>query len=100
MQEALQNHKTITPPQTRDALWIVTDGTVKNRGIAARLCIHRNDKLLLAGFFNAKLRKHQVNWLPCEIEALAIGVAVKHFAPYIIQSTHSAQVLTGSRTCV
>ena len=30
----------------------------------------RENKLLLAGFFSAKLRKHQVTWLPCEIEVL------------------------------
>lgn len=66
-QQALYNHKTISLPQSDDALWIVTDGSVKNRGIAATLYIQRDGKLLLAGFFNAKLRKHQVTWLPCEI---------------------------------
>jgi hypothetical protein len=60
----------------------------------------RDDKLLLAGFFNAQLKKHQVTWLPCEIEALCIGAAVKHFSPYIIQSPHTTQVLTDSRPCV
>ena len=54
----------------------------------------------MAGFFNAKLRKHQITWLPCEIEALSISAAIKHFAPYIIQSVHTTQVLTDSRPCV
>ena len=99
-QKALRNHKSISIPRPSDSLWIVTDGSVKNRGIAATMYIHRNGKLLLAGFFNAKLRKHQVTWLPCEIEALAIGAAIKHFSPYIILSPHTTQLLTDSRPCV
>ena len=99
-QRALVDNRTITIPQPQDALWIVTDGSVKNRGIAATLYAHRDGSLLLAGFFSAKLRKHQVTWLPCEIEALAIGAAIRHFAPYIIQSPHTTEVLTDNRPCV
>ena len=80
-QRALENNRTITIPQPQDALWIVTDGSVKNRGIAATLYVHRNGSLLLAGFFSVKLRKHQVTWLHCELEALAIGAAIRQFAP-------------------
>ena len=55
-------------PQPSDVLWIVIDGSVKNIWIAAILYVSRSDKLLLAGFFNAKLRKHQITWLPCEFK--------------------------------
>ena len=48
----------------------------------------------------AKLRKHQVTWLPCEIEALCIAAAVKHFSAYIVQSTPRTCVLTDSKPCV
>ena len=41
-----------------------------------------------------------MTWLPCEIEVLAIGAAIRHFAPYIIQSPHTTEVLTDSRPCV
>ena len=99
-QAALSKCKQITIPQPEDLLWIITDGSVKNRGIAATMYVHRNNRLLLAGFFNAKLRKNQVTWLPCEIEALCIGAAIRHFAPFIIQSAHTTQVLTDSRPCV
>ena len=99
-QAALHNHKSIVIPRPTDHLWIVTDGSVSQRGIGATLYVMRNDKLHLAGFFSAKLRKHQVTWLPCEIEALSIASAVKHFGPYIIQSTVSACVLTDSQPCV
>ena len=99
-QGALSSHKSITLPQPSDRLWIVTDGSVSQRGIGATLYVSRNDKLQLAGFFSAKLPKHQVTWLTCEIEALSISAAVKHFSPYIIQSRHTACVLTDSKPCV
>ena len=87
-------------PRCDDCLRIVTDGSVKNRGIAATLYTLRDQKLHLARFFNAKLRRHQVVRLPCEIEALCIGAAIKHFPPYIVQSSHTTQVLTDSKPCV
>ena len=62
--------------------------------------VSRENKLFLAGFFSAKLRKHQVTWLPREIEALSITAAIKHFSPYIIQSTHNTCLLTDSKPCV
>ena len=99
-QQALASHKSITLPRPTDNLWIVTDASVTKRGLGATLYVTRNDHLYLAGFFSAKLRKHQVTWLPCEIKALCIAAAVKHFSPFIIQSKHHACVLTDSKPCV
>jgi hypothetical protein len=99
-QKLLLSHKSITIPHPDDVLWIVTDGAVKNHGIGATLYATRNDKPRLAGFFSAKLRKHQVTWLPCEVEALGIAAAIKHYSPYIIQSRHKTCVLTDSKPCV
>ena len=99
-QSSLANNKSITLPKPSDKLWIVPDGSVTKRGIGATLYVSRHQTLLLAGFFSAKLRKHQVNWLPCEIEALSIAAAVKHFSPFIIQSHHPACILTDSKPCV
>ncbi|KAI8485682.1 hypothetical protein Bbelb_365160 [Branchiostoma belcheri] len=39
-------------------------------------------------------------WLPCELEALAITSALKHFKPYLIQTTKPAFILTDSKPCV
>ena len=39
-------------------------------------------------------------WLPCEIEALAIGAAVSYFSPIIIQSVHRASIASDSKACV
>ena len=93
-------HQAIVLPRASDQLWIVTDGSVVRRGICATLKVTRNDKFSLAGVFSAKLRKHQVTWLPCEIEALAIAAAIKHFSPYIVQSKHRWCILTDSKPCV
>ena len=98
--DALSSARSITLPKPTDQLWIVTDGAVRKPGIAATLYMTRQDTLQLAGFFSAKLRNHQSSWLPCEIEALAIAAAVKHFSPYLIQSIASACVLTDSKPCV
>ena len=99
-QKALNSCKEITMPQPNDTLHIVTDASVKEKGIAATLYILHDGKTSIAGFYSAKLKKHQQGWLPCELEALSIGAAVKHFAPFIIQSKHPVQVLMDSKPCV
>ncbi|XP_070548521.1 uncharacterized protein [Ptychodera flava] len=99
-QSALSTNRSITLPRPSDQLWIITDGAVKDCGIGATLYVSRGDKLHVAGFFSAKLRSRQVTWLPCEVEALSIAVATKHFTPYIIQSHHKPCILTDSKPCV
>ena len=99
-QSSLSTSKEIILPRPDDQLWIVTDGSVTKHGIGATLYVARNNKLSLGGFFSSKLRKHQVTWLPCEIEALCIAAAIKHFSPYIIQSKHQTCLLTDSKPCV
>ena len=99
-QKRLASAKVITIPRKEDQLQIITDASQIQSGIAATLYIVKEKKPLVAGFFNAKLRKHQVNWLPCELEALAIGAAINHFGPYIIESNHQTVVLSDSRPCV
>ena len=99
-QKQLSSNKSITLPKPEDQLWIVTDGSVKMSGLGATLYVLRDQKLHLAGFFSAKFKKHQASWLPCEIEALSIAAAVKHFAPYIIQAKPKSYVLTDSKPCV
>ena len=56
-----------------------------------------NEKLLLAGFFRGKLQTNQMTWIPCDIKALCIASAIKHFSPFIIQSKHKAVMLTDSK---
>ena len=99
-QKALAENRAISLPHPSGHLWIVTDASDRQHGIDATLYITRIDQLRLAGFFSSKLRKHQVTWLPCEVEALCIVTAFKHFSPFIIQSKVLACVLTDSKPCM
>ena len=99
-QTSLQTNKSITLSRPNAELWIVTDGSVKQCGLGATLYVMRNGKLKLAGFFSAKLRGRQIAWLPCEIEALSIAAAIRHFSPYIVQLVHNTSILTDSKLCV
>ena len=69
-------------------------------GIGAALYVLRSGKPLIAGNFNARLKKHQVSWLPCEVEALSIGTAITHFAPDIVNSNHQTLVMSDSLPCI
>lgn len=63
-------------------LWIITNGTVKTPGITTRMYIIHDNTLQLTSFFSTKLCSCQVTWLPCEIEALSIPAAMKHYSSY------------------
>ena len=76
-QGSLSSDESITLPRPTDQLIIVHDGS--KVGIGSVLYLRRNDTTKLGGFYNAKLKPHQSNWLPCEIEALSIASSVKHF---------------------
>ena len=99
-QEALSFNRSITLPKPDDQLWTATNGSVKMNGLGATLYVLHDQKLHLTGYFSAKFKKHQASWLPCEVEALSIAAAVKHFAPCIIQSKSKTYVLTDSKPCV
>ena len=99
-QSALADIQSITIPRPSDQLVITSDGALKNGGIGAVLYISRGQKMLVGGFFSAKLRSHQQKWLPCEVEALAISSSLSYWSPYILNSLHPVQVLTDSRPCV
>ena len=55
-QKAHSTHKSITLPRANGQIWIVTDGSVTRQGIGATMYVSHENKLLLAGFFSAKLR--------------------------------------------
>ena len=98
--EAIASSRTITVPRPGDQLSIVTDASVRPGAVSATLYIIRDNKRLLGGFYNSKLPSFQKRWLPCELEGLAISLALHHFAPYILNSKHKPQVHTDSKPCV
>ncbi|KAI8514461.1 hypothetical protein Bbelb_070520 [Branchiostoma belcheri] len=99
-QRGLDAHQAVVLPRPDDELWITTDAAVRPAGIGATLFIRRDNNTRVAGFFSCKLKKYQRQWLPCELEALAITSALKHFKPYLIQTTKPAFILTDSKPCV
>lgn len=101
-QKVLSTATPIVLPRASDQLWIVTDAANAKPGMSSTLYITRanSKKPQIAGFFSAKLKGHQIGWLPCEREALCIGSSVSHFQPYITQSHNQTSVLTDNDPCV
>lgn len=99
-QSALKDNRTLTVPKPDDTLWIVTDASVQPGAVGATLYSVRDGQPKLSEFFNVKLPEFQQRWLPCEVEGIAIGAALHHFAPYIIQSNTKPHVLSDSKPCV
>ena len=94
----LKSAKQVVLPKRTEALHLVTDAS--SMGIAATLFVVRDKKLNVCGYFSAALKPHQAKLLPCEQEALAISVGLKHFSYHVVQSTVQATVLTDSKPCV
>ena len=99
LHEVLFQQVLLVLPRPDDQL-VVTDGAVKSHDIGAIMYVTRGGEPILAGYFSVQLRGRQVTWLPCEIEALSIAVATKHFSPYIIQSRHKVCILTDNKPYV
>ena len=101
-QQHVSKAVSIKMPQKGDKLWIVIDAATKKPAIGSTLYVDRpgSTKLEIGSFFSAKLSSNQIDWLPCEREALGIASSVKYFQPYIVQSEHKAACLTDSKPCV
>ena len=98
--DALKSPSALVIPKRSDQLLITTDASPLNQGLAATLFVVKDRKRYPAEFFSFKLKGHQVGWIPCEMEALAITAAINHFGPFIKESTLRTIVQTDSRPCV
>ena len=100
-QKYLSQACTITMPRKSDHLWIVMDATTKIPAVGATLYVGRDlHTFKIGGFFSAKMQSYQIDWLPCEREALGIASSIKYFQPFITQSDHQSVVLTDNKPCV
>ena len=99
-QKALINPKAITLPHPSDQLVLISDGSNSPAAVGSTLFVKRGENLRVAGYFGSKLRKYQLLWLPCEIEALGINLAIDAFSDVIRESLHTTKVLTDSKPCV
>ena len=99
-QKALENPKVITIPNPNDQLMLVSDGRNSPAATGSTLYIKRGSDFYIAGFFSAKVKKNQIMWLPCEIEALGINLSINAFKNFIQESKHETKFLTDSKACV
>ena len=99
-QNHLHNAESITIPKPSDQLWLVTDGAVKYPGLGSTLYVQRSNDIKIAGYYSAKIKERQTDWIPCELEALSIAASIQHFSPFVVQSHHPTCVLTDSDPCV
>ena len=72
----------LTLPCLDNQLWITKNGAVKTPGITTTMYMIRDNTLQLTSLSSTKLWSCQVTWLPCEIEALSIPAAMKHYSSY------------------
>ncbi len=99
-QAALKNPKTITLAKPEDELFLVSDASNSPAAVGSTLYIKRNKRFHLGGFFSSKVGKHQLLWLPCELEALGIKLSIANFSHEIRESKHCTKFLTDSKPCV
>ena len=99
-QKALRHPKVLTIPTRSDKLVMTVDASPVNDGIGAALFVLRDGKQLVSDNFSLKLKPHHTKWEPCELEALAISSAVKHFSPFIRESEHPLHIFTDSKPCI
>ena len=99
-QKVLSSPKTITIPHPDDQLILVSDGCNSPPAVGSTLYVRRNGKNFIGGYFSAKIKKHQLLWLACEVEALCINLTINSFSNYIRESRNTTKFLTDSKACV
>ena len=99
-QRGLSTCRTITLPKPDDHVWIATNGAVRKPDIRATLYVTSIATSSLAGFLSVKLRVAQITWLLCEVKALSIAAAAKHFSPSIVQSNKTPVSSLIKKPCV
>ena len=100
VQSMLRNPTALTLPHPNDQLVVISDGSNSPASVGSTLYVSRDDKLFPAGFFSAKLKKNQIMWLACEIEAVGISLSINAFSNFIRESKHQTKFLTDSKACV
>ena len=78
----LKSPSMLTIPTASNQLVLTADASPINRGLGVTLFIRQGARKLLAQFYSFKLKDHQINYFPCELEVLANDAGVNHFTPY------------------
>ena len=80
-QEDLKSSQTILILNPQDKIVMAVDASSINQALGATLFVIRNDYSKIGGFFSFKLKIHQIAWLQCEHETVAIVSAVQRSSP-------------------
>ena len=95
-QKALKTAKPLTMPKPGEQLYITTDAS--QTGLGATL--HRAKDRAVVKHFSKQLSADKKRWLPCELEALAVGSSLHYFLPFIRESGCSPIIYTDSTPVV
>ena len=94
-QEYLKQAKPLAMPKPGQQLYMTTDAS--QAGLGATL--HRAEDKAVVKHFSKQLSANKKNWLPCELEALAIGAGLQFFLPFFRESGCKPVIYTDSRPC-
>ena len=92
--KSIDNIQEVVIPRRDDVLHLYTDFCQDKKAIGARLMAHRKNEddsttVLLVGHFSQRLSLLHSCWLPCEGEALALKLAIRHFLPMMRESVNT-----------
>ena len=91
-QESLRRAEPLTMPRQGEQLYMTTDAS--QLGLGATL--HRAADKAVVKHFSKQLSAHKKNWLPCELEALAVGAGLQFFLPFFRESGCKPIIYTDS----
>ena len=80
--ESLDSIQTLSMPPPGEQLYMTTDAATKGLGAA----LHRSKDRLVVKHFSKQLSTDKKLWLPCELEALAVGAGLAAFKPFFKES--------------
>ena len=95
-QDSLRTAKPLTMPQIGQQLYMSTDAS--QSGIGATL--HRKKDKAVVKYFSKQLSAKKKCWLPCELEALAVGTGLQTFLPCFKESGCKPVIYTDSQLVV
>lgn len=93
----IQTSQTIYLPHPNNKLVTKTDAAQNSPGIGHTLYAIKDKKLLPVRFHSSKLKPSCKLWSPCELEDLAIAVAIKTEYCLLRESKHAVLLLPDSK---
>ena len=103
-QKSTEDFEAVTMPRPSDKLHTYSDYSQDTRSVGGKMLIERVEDGVttwhLAGYYSATIDKNKTKWLPCEGEAAAIKMTLRHFTPWIVESENFTEHHTDNQACV